>query len=153
MEQKARILSTASPKKGARDYRSRQKSREMPGFCLPLPLKRPRATLKVDKNREKCLNFVYRCLQKWRARPRSRQKWSKKPGFCLPLSSKPRGLVSCHIGKCCQNQPARGPSSQRLIQMQQRITAASKSTGFYKKRTAENRTVLEMCRIYLFLSY
>ena len=45
------------------------------------------------------------------------------------------------------------PSSQRLIQMQQRITAASKSTGFYKKRTAENRTVLEMCRIYLFLSY
>lgn len=66
---------------------------------------------------------------------------------------KPRGLVSHHIGKCCQNQPARGPSSQRLIQMQHRITAASKSTGFYKKRTAENRTVLEMCRIYLFLSY
>ena len=95
----------------------------MPEFCLPLPSKRPRAPIEVDKNGEKCRNFVY------------------------------RDLVSCHIGKCCQNQPARGTSSQRLIQMQQRITAASKSTGFYKKRTAENRTVLEMCRIYLFLSY
>jgi len=104
MEQKARILSTAASKKALRDHRSRQKSREMPNFCLPHP-------------------------------------------------PKPRGLVSCHIGKCCQNQPARGPSSQRLIQMQHRITAASKRTGFYKKRTAENRTVLEMCRIYLFLGY
>lgn len=101
----------------------------MPNFCLLLPSKRPRAALEVDKNRAKSLNFVYRDPQK------------------------PRGLVSYHIGKDCQNQPARGPSSQRLIQMQQRITAAFKSTGFYKKRTAENRTVLEMCRIYLFLSY
>lgn len=103
-ERNALILSAAAPKNGARDHRSRQKSREVSEFCLPHP-------------------------------------------------PKPRGLVSCHIGKCCQNQPARGPSSQRLIQMQQRITAASKSTGFYKKRTAENRTVLEMCRVYLFLSY
>lgn len=95
----------------------------MPEFCLPLPSKRAHATIEVDKNGAKSLNFVY------------------------------RGLDSCHIRKCCQNQPARGPSSQRLIQMQHRITAASKSTGFYKKRTAENRTVLEMCRVYLFLSY
>lgn len=93
-------------------------------------------TIEVDKNRAKSPNFVYRIPQKSPVRP-----------------PKPRDLVSCHIGKCCQNQPARGTSSQRLIQMQQRITAASKSTGFYKKRTAENRTVLEMCRVYLFLSY
>lgn len=116
-------MSTAAPEKGARAHRSRQKSRGVSEFCLPLPLKMTCATIEVDKNREKYLDFVY------------------------------RDLVSCHIGKCCQNQPARGPSSQRLIQMQHRITAASKSTGFCKKRTAENRTVLEMCRIYLFLSY
>ena len=32
----------------------------MPEFCLLLPPKPARATLKVDKNRDKCLNFVYR---------------------------------------------------------------------------------------------
>lgn len=106
------ILSIASSKTGVRDHRSRQKWSEMPGFCLPHPPKRPRMAPEVDKNRAKSLNFVYRP-----ARP-----------------PKPRGLVSCHIGKCCQNQPARGPSSQRLIQMQHRITVASKSTGFCKKK-------------------
>lgn len=35
----------------------------MPKFCLPLPSKRPRATIEVDKNGEKCLDFVYRILQ------------------------------------------------------------------------------------------
>ena len=91
-------MSTASPKKAPRDHRSRQKSRGVSEFCLPLPLKMTCATIEVDKNREKYLDFVYRIPQKWRARPRSRQKWSKKPEFCLPLSSKPRGLVSCQLG-------------------------------------------------------
>lgn len=122
--------------------------------------------------REKCLNFVCRCLQKGRAQLPKWTKIERSVGILSAAAPKMvratievdkneakspnfvyRGLVSCHIGKCCQNQPARGPSSQRLIQMQHRITAASKSTGFYKKRTAENRTVLEMCRVYLFLSY
>lgn len=56
-------------------------------FCLLHPPKLAHAALEVDKNRAKSLNFVYRDPQK------------------------PRGLVSYHIGKCCQNQPARSPSS------------------------------------------
>ena len=63
------ILSTASPKKGVRVPRSRQKWSEMPGFCLLLPSKRSRAAPEVDKNGVKCPNFVYRSLQKGRARP------------------------------------------------------------------------------------
>lgn len=35
----------------------------MPEFCLPLPSKRAHATIEVDKNGEKCLDFVYRILQ------------------------------------------------------------------------------------------
>ena len=100
----------------------------MPGFCLPLPSKRAHATIEVDKNGVKCPNFVYRD-------PQNRADSS-----------------AVILGSAAKFSP-HAPSSQRLIQMQHRITAASKSTGFYKKRTAENRTVLEMCRIYLFLSY
>lgn len=43
----------------AHDHRSRQKSSEMPNFCLPHPPKRPHATLEVDKNRAKSPKFVY----------------------------------------------------------------------------------------------
>lgn len=57
------ILSTASFKKGARDFGSRQKWSKKPEFCLPLPPKRVRATIEVDKNRVKYLDFVYRILQ------------------------------------------------------------------------------------------
>lgn len=56
------------PQKG-RAHRSRQKSREVSEFCLPLPSKRACAPIEADKNREKCLIFVYRILQKGRARP------------------------------------------------------------------------------------
>ena len=110
-----------NPKNGSRDPRSRQKWSKKPEFCLPHPPKRGRAIIEVDKNREKCRNFVY------------------------------RDLVSCHIGKCCQNQPARGPSSQRLIQMQHRITAASKSTGFYKKEPPKIGRFLR-CAAFIFFS-
>ena len=103
-----------------------------------------------SKNWEKCSTAASKICARVSGSRTKKQKLGKMFYRCPP---KPRGLVRYHIGKCCQNQPARGPSSQRLIQMQHRITAASKSTGFYKKRTAENRTVLEMCRVYLFLSY
>lgn len=49
--------------KGRTRPRSRQKSREVSEFCLPLPPKRARATIEVDKNRVKYLDFVYRNLQ------------------------------------------------------------------------------------------
>lgn len=35
----------------------------MPESCLPLPPKRTHATIEVDKNRVKYLDFVYRILQ------------------------------------------------------------------------------------------
>lgn len=38
-------------------------------FCLLHPPKLARATPEVDKNGVKCLDFVYRCLQKGRTRP------------------------------------------------------------------------------------
>jgi len=57
------ILSTTAPKKGVRDPRSRQKWRKKPEFCLLLLSKRARAIIEVDKNREECLDFVYRILQ------------------------------------------------------------------------------------------
>ncbi|MFJ6910429.1 MAG: hypothetical protein ACIRZM_09460, partial [Ligilactobacillus ruminis] len=43
---------------------NRQKPGEMFDFCLPPTPKTGRADLEVDKNREKCLIFVYRRLQK-----------------------------------------------------------------------------------------
>ena len=55
--------------KGRTRPRSRQKSREVSEFCLPLPSKRPRATIEVDKNGAKSLNFVDRIPQKGPARP------------------------------------------------------------------------------------
>ena len=79
------ILSTATFKKAPRGPRSRQKRSKKPEFCLPPPPKKPRASLEVDKNGVKCLDFVYRHLQKDSARRhRSRQKQSKMPWFCLP---------------------------------------------------------------------
>ncbi|EFZ34069.1 hypothetical protein HMPREF0542_11703 [Ligilactobacillus ruminis ATCC 25644] len=37
--------------------------RSYPFFCLPAGSKLGRAALKVDKNREKCVIFVYRLVQ------------------------------------------------------------------------------------------
>ena len=110
------------------------------------------ATIEVDKNREKYLDFVYRIPQKWRARPRSRQKWSKKPEFCLPLSSKPRGLVSCQLGGAAKISLHAAHLHSALSKCSIASPLHPKALDF-KKRTAENRTVLEMCRVYLFLSY
>ena len=62
--------------------RNRQKTSEMSEFCLLLPPNPARAAPKVDKNRGKCPNFVYRRL-------RSRQKTSEMPEFCLLLPPNP----------------------------------------------------------------
>ena len=48
---------------GVRGLESRQKPGEMCDFCLPDTPKSRRAALKVDKNREKCVIFVYLTLQ------------------------------------------------------------------------------------------
>ncbi len=63
-------MSTGHSKNGVRGPVSRQKPREMCDFCLPDTSKMGCAAPKVDKNREKCVIFVYRTLQKWDARPR-----------------------------------------------------------------------------------
>ena len=44
-------------------HASRQKTGEMPDFCLPAGSNSGCAVLKVDKKRGKCLFFVYRMVQ------------------------------------------------------------------------------------------
>lgn len=51
------------PQNGARDLESRQKRGEMCDFCLPAGRNSVRTTLKVDKNRSKCVIFVYRLVE------------------------------------------------------------------------------------------
>lgn len=48
--------------------KSRQKPGEMCGFCLPVGRNSGHADLKVDKNRDKCLIFVYPALRNRGAR-------------------------------------------------------------------------------------
>lgn len=109
----------------------------MTEFCLPHPPKLARAAPKVDKNRAKSPKFVYRSLQKVPARPpkprrlRQLSHWEvlKKSARTRPVFTAPYSNAAAHY-HCIQ-----------------------KHWILQKKRTAENRTVLEMCRIYLFLSY
>lgn len=49
------------------------------------------------------------------------------------IKCRARGLVSRQLGSAAKISLHAAPSSQRLIQMQHRITASSKSTGFKKK--------------------
>lgn len=51
------------PKNGARDLESRQKPEGMCDFCLPAGRNSVRAEPKVDKNRSKCVIFVYRLVE------------------------------------------------------------------------------------------
>ena len=68
----------------ARRGKSRQKPSEMPESCLPTRPKSVRAEAKADKNRAKCLNFVYRADRNRARGDKSRQKPSKMPESCLP---------------------------------------------------------------------
>ena len=65
--------------------RSRQKRSKMSEFCLPKPPKSACEDLEVDKNRDKCLNFVYAASKISSRAPQSRQKLSKMSEFCLLL--------------------------------------------------------------------
>jgi hypothetical protein len=88
-----------------------------------------RGTSEVDKNRVKYLDFVYRILQN-RADPSA-----VILGSAVKISLHAAHLHSA-LSKCSSASPLH-----------------PKALDFTKKRTAENRTVLEMCRVYLFLSY
>ncbi|WP_271866748.1 hypothetical protein [Ligilactobacillus ruminis] len=100
----------------------------MPKFCLPLPSKRPRATIEVDKNGEKCLDFVYRILQ------------NRAASTAVILGSAAKiSLHAAHLHSALSKCSIASPLHPKALD--------------FKKRTAENRTVLEMCRVYLFLSY
>jgi len=88
-----------------------------------------RGTSEVDKNRVKYLDFVYRI-------PRNRAASSAVIlGSAAKISLHATHLHSA-LSKCISASPLH-----------------PKALDFTKKRTAENRTVLEMCRVYLFLSY
>ena len=117
-----RLLSTGWSKFRARGSESRQKPGEMSDFCLPDSPKSGRADLKVGKNREKCLIFVYRTLQIRSARLESRQKPEGMCDFCLPDSPNPGRAVS----KVEQNHP----------KLKKYSTAASK----FKVRGTKSRT-------------
>ena len=56
-------MSTGPSKFGARDLENRQKTGEMPLFCLPDSPNSGRAEPKVDKNWDECVIFVYRTIQ------------------------------------------------------------------------------------------
>ena len=101
----------------------------MPNFCLPLPPKRARAPIKVDKNRVKYLDFVYRNLQ------------NRADSSAVILGSAAKiSLHAAHLHSALSKCSIASPLHPKAL-------------DFTKKRTAENRTVLEMCRVYLFLSY
>ena len=55
---KQKLAAVAHP--GPRGGKIRQKPSKMSEICLPTRLKSVRAEAKVDKNRAKCLKFVYR---------------------------------------------------------------------------------------------
>lgn len=100
----------------------------MPEFCLSLPSKRPRATIEVDKNRVKYLDFVYRILQ------------NRAASTAVILGSAAKiSLHAAHLHSALSKCSIASPLHPKALD--------------FKKRTAENRTVLEMCRVYLFLSY
>ncbi|WP_368302550.1 hypothetical protein [Ligilactobacillus ruminis] len=100
----------------------------MPEFCLPLPSKMARGTSEVDKNRAKSPNFVYRC-------PRNR---TDSSAVILGSAAK-ISLHAAHLHSALSKCSIASPLHPKALDL--------------KKRTAENRTVLEMCRVYLFLSY
>lgn len=101
----------------------------MSEFCLPLPPKRVRATIEVDKNRVKYLDFVYRILQ------------NRAASTAVILGSAAKiSLHAAHLHSALSKCSSASPLHPKAL-------------DFTKKRTAENRTVLEMCRVYLFLSY
>ena len=101
----------------------------MPNFCLPLPSKRARGTSEVDKNGAKSLNFVCRILQ------------NRAASSAVILGSAAKiSLHAAHLHSALSKCSIASPLHPKAL-------------DFTKKRTAENRTVLEMCRVYLFLSY
>ena len=69
---KQKLAAIAHP--GPHGVKSRQKPSKMSEICLPTRPKSVRAVSKVDKNRAKCLNFVYCPLKMVRASPKVDQK-------------------------------------------------------------------------------
>ncbi len=63
---KQKLAAIAHP--GAHGGKSRQKPSKMSEICLPTRPKSARTEAKVDKNRAKCLKFVYRPDRNQRAR-------------------------------------------------------------------------------------
>ena len=61
-----------------------------------------------SKNWEKCSTAALKICARVSGSRTKKQKLGK---MFYRDPQKPRGLVSYHIGKCCQNQPARSPSS------------------------------------------
>ena len=87
-----------------------------------------RAIPEVDKNGAKSPNFVYRC-------PRNR---TDSSAVILGSAAK-ISLHAAHLHSALSKCSIASPLHPKALDL--------------KKRTAENRTVLEMCRVYLFLSY
>ena len=71
---------------GPRNIESGQKLIKMPEFCLPNRPKSMHTEAKVDKNRAKCLNLVYRAD---RNRCAQRQESTKNRSKCLNLVYRP----------------------------------------------------------------
>ena len=69
-KQKLAAIAHPDPRGG----KSRQKPSKMSEICLPTRPKSVRAVSKVDKNRAKCLKFVYCPLKMVRASPKVDQK-------------------------------------------------------------------------------
>ena len=69
-KQKLAAIAHPDPRGG----KSRQKPSKMSEICLPTRPKSVRAEAKVDKNRAKCLKFVYRLPKMVRASPKVDQK-------------------------------------------------------------------------------
>lgn len=66
------------------------------------------------------------------------------------------GGRNCSVRFCLLHPPKLAHAAHLHIALSKCSNASPlhpKALDFTKKRTAENRTVLEMCRIYLFLSY
>ena len=89
---KQKLAAIAHP--GPRGGKSRQKPSKIPEFCLPTQSKSVREEAKVDKNRAKCLKFVYDPTEIGAHGGKSRQKPSKMSEICLPTRLKSVRAVS-----------------------------------------------------------
>ena len=88
------FLSTTDSKFGPRDLESRQKTEEMPLFCLPDSPKLGRATSKVEQNLQKLEKCSTANSKSGLRGLESRQKTEEMTHFCLPAGSNSWRAVS-----------------------------------------------------------